>query len=491
MFEKDTWGLFSESVTVTNFAELSDKVLYDYIFIQLIDDSKPISLPSTLNFSSNSNLILDAFRGETVKFDFGSLIIIVDKEHGKSLLEYLKPNESSYNSQKKEFIQNIISLYEKKEYTREKVLSLLKNSSQCLFEYLTQEQRISLLTLINDGSNISEVTERVVIDIVRTTPISQIEYLFSHLSSDGLMKYYDGSINDINGKDYYTKFIAELFKLYKLKYSKVLSDCFKAPEWGAIAVQVRTQIVDLGSYSFISQNPIPYFEWSENCDIPLWRYNGNKIEVINSTCGRYISNRPFLDPFEPIVLNIRNELPFFKLSSNETVIAVPAFVMIWLRQQAVNKKGAELVDDAVTIIDGCLTLGEGTLIAKGVSKAVLITFKYYKKINSVISIILTNESIKNGIMKIGSNGEGTNFVNKFEKEFSWKNDYIYEPGLELLITRDFKTVLVEYIDLQKSWDAVKVSTDIRKHLNDEQINELSDVLNQTIKDLKSQQNVVE
>lgn len=376
------------------------------------------------------------------------------------------------------------------EYSREKVINILKNTSQCVYEYLTQEQRIYLLTLISKSSIMSEVTERVAIDIVRTTPISQIEYLLAHLSADGLMKYFDASIHDSGGKDYYTKFIAELFRLYKLKYSETLSDCFRAPEWGPISVQVRTQIVDLGSYSFISQNPIPYFEWTENCDIPLWRYTGNKIEISNSTCGYYSSNKSLLDPFEPIVLNIKHELPFFKLPNDDKIVAIPAFVLMWLRQQAINKEGAELVDDAVTIIDGCMTLGEGTLIAKGVSKAVLITFKYYKKINSVISIILTNESIKNGIKKIGSNGEGKVFVEKL-KTFSEINDYLLEPGIEAVITKDIKTVTAEYVDLQKSWNVIKASSDIGRYLSDNQKNELTDIINQTITNLKSEGNVVE
>ncbi|MGV8830246.1 MAG: hypothetical protein ACWA6U_18215 [Breznakibacter sp.] len=484
-FVKDTWGWVSESVGVKDFSGLYDGVTYDYLFVQLKDDSNLITIPSNLDFESNSNIVLDLVYGETVKFDFGDLIIIVDKAHAHSLKSYLKPTDMDYGKQLKEFINKLSAAQ-----TRQKTISILSVSSQCFFEYLTQEQRIHLLKIINDGSNIPDIVERVVIDIIRTTPEGQIEYLFEHLVSDGLMAYFDKVINDINGEDYYTRFIIELMKLYRVKYSKELEDCFKVNEWGSVYMKMNTGKVDFGRYSFISNVPMPFYEWSKGCDVPSWRYVGNNIQI-SSSCGYFNNVKPQLKPFEPVVICFSEELPFFKVSNNERIIAMPAFVLPWLRNKALATKGADLINNAITIADACMTLGEGSLAVKGVSKGVLIAWKYFIKANSVIELLLVNDNIKKGIQNIGTSGEGKALITWFGY-YNNSFEYLAKPVIEkFALKQSTSDVLANYIDIQKTWQLIVKSTDIDKYLDEDQQSELTLFFEKTIEALKNENDVVE
>jgi hypothetical protein len=203
-FKKDTWRWFSEKELVSNFKGLYDGVTYDMIYVELLNEDS-ITLPPNVIFVDDVKLS---------KFDLGSLIIKVDKNHTQALADYLKPSAADYSNQQQAFICNIVKYFKEKIYSRGKVIEFLKTSSQCMFEGLTQDLRIDLLNLINDGTNIPEAVERVVIDIIRTTPFDQIDYLFQHLSSDGLMTYFETAINDFGGEDNYTRYNIELLNLF-------------------------------------------------------------------------------------------------------------------------------------------------------------------------------------------------------------------------------------------------------------------------------------
>ncbi|WP_439183215.1 fibronectin type III domain-containing protein [Carboxylicivirga taeanensis] len=488
-FEKDTWKWFSETVTVTNFSDLYDNQTYDYIFIELSEDVNELEIPSNLTFQTDKSYVAQVFRGDVVKFDFGELIIKVDKSHGQALLDYLTPNDTDFEKQKIQFVQRIIDKYKNSDYTRKQVISLLSTSSQCLFEHLTQEQRIALLHLINDGSNIPETVERIVVDIIRTTPENQIEYLFDKLYNDGLMAYFDNVLHDVGGEKCYSRFIIELTDLYFMKFSTLLSDCFSTDEWGNIFIKVTTEQNTWGNLKFISQNQTPYFRWSPSCDVPTWRYGTKGIEIDNFiTCGDYNNAKSILNPFEPIVIYLEKDLPYFKLgdSFEDKVIAMPAFVLMWLRQQASDKALAEMLNEGVTIYSSLATLGSTGLVTKGVPKAFLTAWNYFIKVDALMKLLLVNDDVKNAIKKVGQNNEGEEFLKLYDS-YSQIFGYIIKPSLEgTILKQKVRDVLTGYANIGTLWDVVKMNTDVKRRLSDTEIGELSNYLNQIDKILKNE-----
>jgi len=473
-FEKDTWKWFSETVSVTDFTELYDNQTYEYIFVELLDDVDAIEIPANLTYQTDDNYLAEVFMGEVVKFDLGTLIIKVDKNHGQALYNYLKPTESEFVSQKKQFIQKIVEKYEQKKYSRAKVIDLLSVSSQCLFEYLTQEQRIALLKLINDGSNIPETVERIVINIIRTTPEGQINYVLENLYYEGLMAYFDKVINDVGGKNYYTRLIIELLKLYTKENSSELENCFSTTDWGDIFIKVTT----------------PFFEWEKDCDVPTWRY-GNKGLVIenHNTCGYYNDAKKVLNPFEPIVVYIAEELPFFNLGDNfeDRVIAMPAFVLSWLRYKAIAYSGTELLNDGVIIATSCLILGQGGLVAKGAPKVLLTAWNYLLKIDAAMKLLLVNDEIEIAIRNLGANGEGDKFLNTY-KEFSPYFGYLGKPAIErVLFKQNIDDLILGFVSMGACWDVIKTSDEVKNTLSDTKINEITTNIDNAKKALNNEE----
>jgi len=97
--EKDTWKWFTESVSVTDFNELYDNENYKYIYVSLEEDVEALQLPDELTYKPDDNHFAEIFRGEVVKFDFSPLVILVDKEHGNSLANYMQPSDEEFRNQ--------------------------------------------------------------------------------------------------------------------------------------------------------------------------------------------------------------------------------------------------------------------------------------------------------------------------------------------------------------------------------------------------------
>ena len=302
-FEKNVFfSWLKESVTVRDFDGLYDGNTYKYIHIQLLDDSKLIEYPADLQLAESDsyfNSLLKLARGEVLKLDFGGLIILVDKDNAQNLLEYLTPTEHQYKLQQRQFVQSIADFFDKQFYTREKVINILKVSPQCLYESLTQDQRLSLLSLINNNSNIPETVENIVIDIIRTTPDEQIEYLFDNLHTTGLLAYFDRVMNNVGGSNNYTRFIYELLKLYLKQFSDNLN-CFEATPWGQLYVD--NQVRSVGSFNYIYETP--YYWWRKGCKVPTWRYVNRGVFISDhNTCGYFNKENVEIDPFEPVVID--------------------------------------------------------------------------------------------------------------------------------------------------------------------------------------------
>ena len=488
--EKDTWKWFKESVSVTDFNELYDNENYKYIYVSLEEDVEALQLPDELTYKPDDNHFAEIFRGEVVKFDFSPLVILVDKEHGNSLANYMQPSDEEFRNQRKQFIKEIAEKYNSGNYSRAKVIGLLSKSSQCLYEYLTKEQRYALLDIIANGTNIPEEVERIVIDIIRTTKENQIDYLLKKLYDKKLIGYFDEVINDYGGKNYYTKFMMELLKLYSKKYFDELKNCYSTTNYGKIFLKVTIEQENFGNLRYIKKSVTPFYKWDKNCDYPTLRYNDYNLEFSNSTtCGYYNDAKPEINPFEPIVVYFEQDVAALDLpeAKKDRVIAMPAFLLSYFRTKAHANTGAEMLQDAIVIYSSCLTLGQGALAAKGFPRVLLNAWNYLLKVDAVVQILLTNEDIKNTIENIGENNEGAKFINKYQ-EYSPYFKYLTKPTIEnVLLKQNVNNILQGYKEIAVLWDIIRGSEEIEDALEEIEINKITKNLEKINKALNNEE----
>lgn len=425
-FTKDVWGWATETTKVENFKGLYDNQTYPYIAVVLLDDKNPVELPQTITFKKESD--------EIATFDFKTIKIKVSLSHAQALARYLQPSDFEYGNQKVAFINRF------KEYTRDRVLKILRTTSQCLFESLTGEQRISLLTIINDGSNISEEAERIVIDIIRTTPKNQIAYLFDQLYSTGLMAYYDRVINDVGGEDNHERFIVEMLKLYFEINSDKLRNCYTTTEWGEIIIRTKVEQANLGQLSsLVTQSSTPLIRWANANYVPDWKYFNNKMRIPSSVNFKGSID---VNPFDPVVVFFVVDLPFFKLpeSFHDRVVALPAFALSWFYNEASDFKIANTLETAVVLAENIETLFAAKLVAPLAKKWLISAYNYWNKADAVLNILLKNDKFKEAVEKIGDNQEGKQFLDTYKNLSPWL-DYLGKPGVPTA-SADLQSVLL-------------------------------------------------
>ncbi|WP_026473677.1 hypothetical protein [Alkaliflexus imshenetskii] len=473
-FEKNvSFSWAKESVTVRNFDGLYDGNTYKYIHIQLLDDSNLIGYPDDLKLKEPDKLfgfLLDFLRGEALQLDFGGLVILVDKDNAQNLLEYLTPTEHQYRLQQRQFVQSIADLFDKQFYTREKVINILKVSPQCLYESLTQDQRLSLLSLINNNSNIPETVENIVIDIIRTTPDEQIEYLFDNLHTTGLLAYFDRVMNNVgSSNDNYTRFIYELLKLYLKQFSDNLN-CFEATPWGQLYVD--NQVRSIGNFNYIYETP--YYWWRKGCKVPTWRYGNRGVFISDhNTCGYFNKVNVEINPFEPVVIYFEEHLSFYELPSEQEsrIVSMPAFVLPWLRNEASNEEGMRLAGNAVTIVESFPPLGATGKVASGLRGILIKAFVYINKVDATVKILLTNEAVKESISRIGD-GKGKEFIDKYEIVSRYLS--LSTPTVQgLLNKQSIGDIAFDYISLGNAWELIKTSHEVKSHLSHNEIDSIS------------------
>ncbi|URW80777.1 hypothetical protein [Xiashengella succiniciproducens] len=484
-FEKNVFfSWLKESVTVRDFDGLYDGNTYKYIHIQLLDDSKLIEYPADLQLAESDsyfNSLLKLPRGEVLKLDFGGLIILVDKDNAQNLLEYLTPTEHQYKLQQRQFVQSIADFFDKQFYTREKVINILKVSPQCLYESLTQDQRLSLLSLINNNSNIPETVENIVIDIIRTTPEDQIEYLFNNLYSTGLLAYFDRVMNNVgSSNDNYTRFIYELLKLYLARFSDNL-DCFEATPWGQL--NVDNQVRSFGNLNYVYETP--FYWWQKGCKVPTWRYGTRGVFISDhNTCGYFNKENVEIDPFEPVVIYFEEDLSFYELPPEleSRIVSMPAFVLPWLRNEASKKEGIRLAGNAITIVSSFATLGSTGAVASGMRGTLIKALIYINKVDATIKILLTNEAVKESISKIGD-GKGVEFLILYEDISAGLG--LFSPTVHgLLEKKSAGDIAADYVSLSNAWELIKNAPEVKSNLSSKEIESITMDINSILEILE-------
>ena len=472
-FQKDVISWFKESATVSDFDGLYDDNTYKYIYVQLSEDDELIEYPLELKVEEPGNILtpfLNWTRGEALKLDFGGLFILVDKDNAENLLSYLTPSSQEYAIQQRQFVSSIKDLFDKGQYTRQRVLDILRTSPQCLYESLTKEQRVVLLSLINTNSNIPESVENIVIDIIRTTPEDQIEYFFNNLYSTGLLAYFDRVMNNIgSSNDNYTRFIYELLKLYLARFSDNL-DCFEATPWGQL--NVDNQVRSIGNLNNVYETP--FYWWQKGCKVPTWRYGTRGVFISDhNTCGYFNKENVEIDPFEPVVIYFEEDLSFYELPPEleSRIVSMPAFVLPWLRNEASNKEAMRMAGNAVTIIESFPSIGATGKLASGLRGILIKAFVYINKVDATINVLLTNEAIKESISKIGD-GKGKEFLEVYEDISSWLS--IATPTVQgLLAKKAIKDIAFDYVYLGNAWELIKVAPEVKSSLSQKEIESIS------------------
>ncbi|MFW5752335.1 MAG: hypothetical protein ACOCW8_03250, partial [bacterium] len=483
-FQKDVLSWFNESATVTDFDGLYDDNTYKYIYVQLSDDDELIEYPSNLELMEPDNIfnsLLNFARGEVLQLDFGGLFILVDKENAENLLSYLTPSSQEYTIQQRQFITSIKDLYDKGQYTRQRVLNILRTSPQCLYESLTKEQRVALLSLINDDSNIPESVENIVIDIIRTTPEEQIAYLFDSLYSTGLLAYFDRVINNVgSSNDNYTRFIYELLKLYLKQFSENL-DCFEATPWGQL--KVENQVRSIGNSNYVYETP--FYWWQKGCKVPSWRYGTKGVFISDhNTCGYFNKENVEIDPFEPVVIYFEEDLSFYELPPEQEsrIVSMPAFVLPWLRNEASHKEGMRIAGNAVTIVSSFATLGSTGAVASGVRGTLIKALVYISKVDATIKMLLTNEAVKESVSKIGD-GKGAEFLILYEDISAGLG--LFSPTVQgLLEKKSAGDIAADYVSLSNAWELIKNAPQLKSNLSQKEIESISMDINSILEILE-------
>mgnify|MGYP007009149865 FL=1 len=483
-FQNDVISWFKESATVSDFDGLYDDNTYKYIYVQLSDDDELIEYPSNLELMEPDNVfnsLLNFVRGEALKLDFGGLFILVDKENAENLLSYLTPSSQEYAIQQRQFVTSIKDLFDKGQYTRQRVLDILRTSPQCLYESLTKEQRVVLLSLINNNSNIPESVENIVIDIIRTTPEDQIEYLFNNLYSTGLLAYFDRVMNNVgSSNDNYTRFIYELLKLYLARFSDNL-DCFEATPWGQL--NVDNQVRSIGNFDYVYETP--FYWWQKGCKVPTWRYGTRGVFISDhNTCGYFNKENVEIDPFEPVVIYFEEDLSFYELPPEleSRIVSMPAFVLPWLRNEASNKEAMRMAGNAVTIVESFTPLGATGKVASGLRGVLIKAFVYINKVDATINVLLTNEAIKESINRIGD-GKGAEFIKIHENISIGLN--LASPTIQGLLGRkSVGDIFADYVSLGNAWAVIGRSNEIKSILTQKEIESITMDINSILEILE-------
>lgn len=190
----------------------------------------------------------------------------------------------------------------------------------------------------------------------------------------------------------------------------------------------------------------------------------------------------YIDPLQPVVMNFEEglDLKFFKLSTytDERMIAMPAFMMNWFRSKAKRQAGVELLTSAITTYISAQTLGGSGLVAKGVPKALLVTWNSLVKFDAAFKLLLTIDQFEAKISTYGEVGNGQTQGQIFLSEYRKYSDlfgYVGKPTIELLLSHNIDDLISSFLNIGVAWDVIK-NSDVVKTLDDKEIEDITSVL---------------
>ncbi len=169
-------------------------------------------------------------------------------------------------------------------------------------------------------------------------------------------------------------------------------------------------------------------------------------------------------------------------------MSMPAFVLPWLRNEALNKEGIRLAGNAVTIVSSFTPLGATGRVASGLRGTLIKSLLYINRVDATINVLLTNEAIKESISKIGD-GKGKEFLDQYEKISLYLT--LGSPTIQgLLSKKSLGDIALDYVNLSNSWRVIMNSSIVSNSLTQKEIESIStDML--SIIEILENENIVE
>lgn len=215
---------------------------------------------------------------------------------------------------------------------------------------------------------------------------------------------------------------------------------------------------------------LPCYWWQKGCKVPTWRYGTRGVFISDhNTCGYFNKVNVEINPFEPVVIYFEEYLSFYKLPTEleSRIVSMPAFVLPWLRNEALKKEGIRLAGNAVTIVESFTPLGATGKVASGLRGILIKAFVYINKVDATVKILLTNEAVKESISKI-ADGKGKEFLDVYEK-ISVRLSIASPTVQGLLAKKAINDIAFDYVSLGNAWEMIEKSNEVKSILTQSEI----------------------
>jgi hypothetical protein len=286
--------------------------------------------------------------------------------------------------------------------------------------------------------------EKMVIEIIKTTPVKDVVTLFDKLRQNDLIAKLDDKMGNIGGQDNYTDFCMELFKLYKKGYLNQLIS----------SKNLKSRHL---KWHVVSFNSPPY----------IIKYdNGNQLVITDNFNSR---NKLTVDPFNTVFL-LECESPLLGIEHSQP-FPVPAFFFRWIENEWDNRSSFAQIDltvDIVSLMDGVTEFKKAYKareVIKGIYAA-LVVGKSSVDLITRFSNAVFDKKTKEIIEKYPG---GRFFLEQWEGVEPYVELGIYGEGLTT--TSELKA----FASFAAAWKFLKANSDLAEELEGEKLNIINEL----------------
>lgn len=326
-----------------------------------------------------------------------------------------------------------------------------------------------------------EGVERLVIDIIKSTPTDNLKSLFKGMHSKGMFAYFDSKMNDFGGKEHYTMYIKEMARLFRLVYSEECRNSFTISNIGPnYSIHLKQDIKHFGRLTLNSV--IPCFTWDNshfeasynNNDNVLFRRN--RLPIGGDKRGVLETGVPDeLKPTDIVVVYFKENPRFVELGSRfeDRLIALPAFMLPYIVTTNKKADAAEFVNTMVTTYSFVMSAGTLTLATKGASTALKI-WRGATTLVAFYEVVTLDAKVLLKIKSLGPYGE------EFVKWYNDNKDY-YNYAINQIGSHSFETGVLSpsmFMDVRfwerfkegaLIWDQLKKAAGLSKFIDEDKI----------------------
>ncbi|MBO7593630.1 MAG: hypothetical protein J6T12_01570 [Salinivirgaceae bacterium] len=299
------------------------------------------------------------------KYDFGDIYMLVDIAGSEAFRNHI--DNDRFDSQKND-IQNSLGKND-----TDAALRTLFQSSYCVFEKLSNDNRMKLVKGLSEQWTLPECDENMVLNLLRASAQSAddakkvLNYVFDHNSK--IFKSLNSGMSDFNGYVSHSEFMKLLVDLYVKAYKEDL---------------------ELGHFR---NSSVAYVDYWQKDDI------GSNIQLLNGVykwiCTEFINDkyndrRAFnLPPQQIITIVFRRDVSGFKSGD---VVAMPMFYYAYLMNENLSAFKAEALDNllfCISVLKAVGAVGKGIKAGLTLSGILTVGDAVLEYMNRVIE---TNET---------------------------------------------------------------------------------------------------